>query len=69
MEQVDMSLASKPKRKRLRERREKGGKGRRNNRRDELQRFASKLLQLQDEGESFMQKLHRLIEEAGGAHH
>ena len=34
-----------------------------------MQRYASQLLQLNEEGESFMQKLHRLIEEAGEAAH
>ena len=64
-----MSLAKKPKRRRGKGRLEKGPHGRRANKRGEMQRYASQLLQLNEEGESFMQKLHRLIEEAGEAAH
>ncbi len=66
-----MSLAGKPRRGRRGRGREGGGKGgergsrREQLKRGQLQRFASKLIHLNEEGESFMQKLHRLVEEAG----
>ena len=63
-----MTLATKPSK--GRRGREAGAKGERAGRREQLkrkqlQRFASKLIHLNEEGESFMQKLHRLVEEAG----
>lgn len=67
---MDLTLATKPKRERRGRGREPHGKGERGGRKEhlkrgQLQRFASKLIHLNEEGESFMQKLHRLVEEAG----